>query len=349
MIKQKGGKFIGTGQYGCVFSPPLNCNKLQSRKSKSVKREKKVGKIFYSNKEGYKELINWELMRRIDPSNNFTVKFIEYCIIDNNTLKLEDKNKDCEKFYNESYNFKEKYDNYLQIISDYGGISFDKIDLENFNINKFLIGLKSLFNGLLVLDKANLIHMDIASRNLLYNLKKKKFLLIDFGLALENKHLLNHTHFFESDSEIYPPEFKLYYCFKQDGMKLTERIFKSLMFREKWRHMEKFYVLCLDMDIHQFEEQIEGLFREYKKHFNKGGIKAVEKLLLSTNNKIDLFSLGILLLKTLYKYLKIVEYNNYLNLSLIKLIKNMINMNPFLRYNPKEILREFNRYLKYIK
>ena len=47
---KKGGKFLGKGSYGCVFDPPLLCDK-------KLEREKGVGKLFQEKSDAIEEKV----------------------------------------------------------------------------------------------------------------------------------------------------------------------------------------------------------------------------------------------------------------------------------------------------
>jgi hypothetical protein len=76
---------------------------------------------------------------------------------------------------------------YFQVIFEYGGISTNKaINLLRNDVRTFAIALYPLFYGLNELFKKGLFHPDLShENNIVYNVRSKSFVFIDFAFPLE--------------------------------------------------------------------------------------------------------------------------------------------------------------------
>lgn len=159
----EGGRILGQGTYGCVFTPPLLCKKKGIGKSK-------VGKLT-SEKDAYREYNAFVYLNKISEYKNYYILPDTICspkIIDNQYDK--DINK-CE-FINKLRNKQTKI---KQLTMEYGGLDLESVKYINF----FTLFSHLLEAGsLLVLN--GLVHYDIYSKNILID---KNYIpkIIDFG------------------------------------------------------------------------------------------------------------------------------------------------------------------------
>ena len=86
-------------------------------------------------------------------------------------------------------------DNIYQITYENGGIDIHYIfkkkldELNKLNLFKLLQKFANVFEGLCIINENNLVHFDIRLDNILYDNKKNKFTIIDFGLMKEKKNI----------------------------------------------------------------------------------------------------------------------------------------------------------------
>lgn len=211
---------IGEGSYGCVIRPGKLCG------NQATSSDDLVAKVFFDQRDYRQESQLIDITKKIDPKGNFTVKTYEKCII-NNDLYTELKN--CKGYQQRlqksskslSTLSKSHHPNNMflsQIVYEYGGISLYSIANHNLKYNYITFedifkSLNSIFKGLITLNHPNIsiTHQDITYNNIVYNSKKGKSFLIDFGLAEESKRvfLYANSHRLEHTYDYYPPEYKL--------------------------------------------------------------------------------------------------------------------------------------------
>lgn len=346
-------KYLHKGTYGCVFKPGLRCSKKQDKKT--------ISKIFSSqtnSKNEYDTYMNKIIP--IDPDNIFTIKLYEKCGVEKNHF-------DNIEYYCNGFS---KSKLYSQIVYENGGLNLTESS-SKYYFEDLYISFENIFYGLMILDSAKISHLDIKPDNLVYNSEKNKTSLIDFGLST-NYHkiydysrinLLKHPYIY------YPPEFMLMFH------KLT---MKENIIYKTWEDYLKENKNTINQDLQQNINKLQYLLNKYTtdethskyKLFYKSLIKLLslynsnEKLLkvkkiINENdiekyhNKIDVYMWGITLLIVFlnaYKNqkLNIKKYHTIYN-KILKLIMNMINLNPINRITPLEAYEYYTKILKNIK
>ena len=108
----KGGKYLGSGSYGCVVSPALNCTTYnkKTKKHSTIKLNKNltyVSKILkYEDEDSKHELAISDKIKKIDPSKDYFITYESACKIKNvpknrtNTTKVKFRNNNL-LYYNE--------------------------------------------------------------------------------------------------------------------------------------------------------------------------------------------------------------------------------------------------------
>ena len=85
---KKKSNYLAEGTYGCVISPGFDC--LNKKIIKNT-----VAKLFINKYDFEKEILTNNIMNKvIDKSNNFTIKMISSCGLDDNYLEYLKKNVD---------------------------------------------------------------------------------------------------------------------------------------------------------------------------------------------------------------------------------------------------------------
>ena len=160
---------LGTGGYGCVYSPPINCQvKLSGRF---------VGKVFkfYGSEESddtiESETRGAELMAQIDPTGEFHTRLIDQCLIEPPT--------DCE--------FEVEQTGYVpELVYEHGGTSIDDVipTIVGDPVRRlwFYIGLERFLGQLEYMVAKEVLHMDARSVNVVVD-STYRFRLIDFGFV----------------------------------------------------------------------------------------------------------------------------------------------------------------------
>lgn len=179
--KNKGGKAIDSGGYGCIFSPALKCSNKKTR----TNGISKLSFIENSNVE-WNVLKNVKNMLSKIPNYNeyFLISNISTCIPDKLTTSDKENFNKCSSLEESGYNatnINNNLNKFKIINMPYGGVNLDHII--DFNVLPFkeLNSLlqKLLVNGIIPMNKLKIYHFDIKSSNILYNNNKVK--IIDFG------------------------------------------------------------------------------------------------------------------------------------------------------------------------
>jgi len=187
--RQRGGKKIGEGSYGCVYRPPLLCE------GEVVRRENTVSKLM-KTRHALDEIKENAHIDRIDPEFEFHLPPPEMCS-PAPPDKEHDKNfKGCDivkKIKKKYPDWKER--NMLTVLQmPDGGMSLSKMSREIKNAtmrekHRFMKGLGRLFRGVHIMNKNDFLHYDIKRDNVVVKREEDgtyRFNFIDFGLAIHN-------------------------------------------------------------------------------------------------------------------------------------------------------------------
>lgn len=316
---------IGQGNYGCVFKPHVSC------KNKAKTFKDSIGKVFLDESEFQSEKIIQDMIKKIDPYNNFTVPLYDVC--DVKYFKKTDKVEGCDLI--EQVNLDNEYP---QLIYKYGGKSLKDIIKEKGSIKKFMdifIKLRPLLFGLEKLNEANLIHQDIKPPNILYD--KNKVYLIDFGILTESNKVYTseNNYVLKYDYPYYPPEYKLYSHIGTFD-KYYLKVLKNFNFDF---YIGKTHVNLLEIIKNNIGINIKNDLQNAIKRKNK----------IFDSSKIDLYSLGIVILElyiwsSLYnKVYKTNNFNKKLQDNLIEFIKGLIRFNSIERFNVENAIIMFDK------
>jgi hypothetical protein len=194
-------KFLGQGEYGCIFSPGLEC---KSKPCKTNRSKYQVNKI--------QEVTQWSI-NELDISNYIKSKLKNYnkrfAPVENHNIikfnKLKDSymfdyiKKKCTKsslseYSNQNFNYfinKDYYMFYMRYIngkpfSDYFGNFYNHLSSDKF-YNKYIYCLYYLLNSIYILNKFKIVHNDLHNNNIMYDFDLKKPIIIDFGMSYKTK------------------------------------------------------------------------------------------------------------------------------------------------------------------
>jgi serine/threonine protein kinase len=331
--EQNGGKYLGRGTAGCIFRPHLKCVSLSNKKNS-------VGKVFVDKDEYENELEMVRIMERIDPNNEFTIPSLGTC----NGIHYYRHNDEVSKCKTIINTINDK-DNIDQIIYKYGGKSLYDVmngltthqgSIKNFL--KLMLLFKPILLGIQKFNNRspspNVVHLDIKPHNIM--LLRSKMYLIDYGLlsAHDEVYNKNRLHILSSDYPWYPPEFKAFtFPPKADYDKLFERI------NDNFVKVEPKIGTAISTTLKMNPK------KDFVSFFNT---KLAKKDYINYADKIDIYSLGIVLLQ-LYLwsgyhkkvYSRPSKYHN-IKLNVIELIKGMIQFDPRNRYNIEQVINKFN-------
>ncbi len=169
--KQKGGKFIAEGSYGCGFAnPPLPCKGEKTRRSNTY-----LSKLM-SSKNAKDEQEMAKPFQKVDPQQQYFLTPSSSCKLNKKQIVPANNFTSCKK---------QKTGELL--FFEYGGQDLEQLQLPVTDCIPFFESLTNLFDGLSLIHKSNIYHMDIKPPNLV-TMKKKDGTyhtrFIDFGLAI---------------------------------------------------------------------------------------------------------------------------------------------------------------------
>jgi serine/threonine protein kinase len=210
----RGGKYVGEGTYGCVFTPPIIPLNTEFKENETGEYVSKVLDLQSSRTE----LNIQQLLKAVDPANNF---FLTYAnIYPLSTFKKTDQdgrqmclpkcgikslNKQAVKETQEQCIYEDV--NLVNITYKNGGKDLGKCinnDIKDLSaLFKPFFGLicglnvllKTYTNNTGVIIKDALVHADIKIDNILYDVPSNKLRYIDFGLSLHATELFKSQLF----------------------------------------------------------------------------------------------------------------------------------------------------------
>lgn len=191
--KQRGGKFIDKGGFGCVVKPALQCHSL-SKKNSKINFNNYVSKIInHPDEDIAEEIFISKILLQIDPEINYFITIKDYCYI----TELPEERTDIVNvnYINEQKtkynipikkNLDNKYchmnlnDKPINLILPFGGISLSKIikinrkdtnNMKSIMHQLFVTNIKAYFKHLLVglekMHRNKLVNRDIKQKNII--------------------------------------------------------------------------------------------------------------------------------------------------------------------------------------
>ena len=175
-LRRRGGKFIYSGAYGCTFGPALKCQGSNTRKNGYI------SKIINSD-EAEKEWGYSERVRSLNKNFKYFVYPDEYCAPAKPNAS------------NEASKCPLRLNKPTLLLSPYGGVDLEHIDVPFKMIPAFFEGFLNVFDGIALLHKEQVAHNDIKLSNMVGYLRENglyKLRLIDFGLSRSFSHLMKY-------------------------------------------------------------------------------------------------------------------------------------------------------------
>lgn len=329
-------KLLNQGAYGCVYYPGFTC-KGNIEKSKNF-----VTKIEIFDKTSKNELEISRTVRTIKNYNKFFSPVIKHCISRFKQVnKYRDKLEECEAV-NVSDNI---YNDFIIIYISYiNGKELEKyiLDIEtpSIYISNILRDYMYLLESIKKLQEKNIIHYDLHTGNILYDVDKKLPIIIDFGLSIDtNKFLISggkidyealkrSTMHYSPKHYTYPPELHFITFVLQDldrehidkslKEKITEKMInqfiEDIIDANKIQKRYVYYKNIADSKSKQKNDDYKKeLERYYKKFINKSKKDAIDELVGYTKT-LDQYTLtidiSIILIKLINKVVVEQESQN---------------------------------------
>ena len=321
--------YTNNGTYGCVFRPGVSC------KGK-ILDESAVSKVFKLSKHDVTKEeydIHNNVVNKIDPSGEFTLKLIETCKVDMGSFSPSQVKK-CRNF-----TIEEMEQKYLpQIVYEYGGVNIFEAP-RKFSFEELFSAMTPVFKGINKMNQFKIVHVDIKPENMVYNHITGKLALIDFGIASRyfNLYGRDKLYLMAHPYKYYPPEFPLianhmigknFYNTQQN----TSSIEKMLSYLQtKYRRTDLL-------------PELNKLIERYK-DINIGD--------LFIPDKIDIYMLGVSILELIYlcdeHHTIQINKNIPFYKDVFNLIGMMIHPDPSQRFFSLQALSEYERIIKQIK
>tara|TARA_Y100000780_G_scaffold232460_2_gene264210 strand:+ start:268 stop:1743 length:1476 start_codon:yes stop_codon:yes gene_type:complete len=365
-MNHKGGKYIASGTYGCVYAPAIKCKGESTRRDGASKLMKKS--------EALKEITEQKKVDLIDPEFKYHLKPPHMCDIgefDKETdnllrdCKTHDLNHDYGHNHREALIRSQRRNGKLVLLQmENGGKSVDSVIPNLYHKTKeeckdFICGMKNLFKALVDFKKNEFVHLDIKGDNVLYDEKNNRFNYIDFGLSTNIDDFMKNREFLINSGYVYyPPYFNILYDVTQlDDERADRYIGRTIKLVNKassfYKHYDKSYILdgSITPKYHELIDVLKTLRKPDvwgKEIKHKGKLYTPDHILHEYLSKVDMFSLGMLMVKiycysskrklTLYSVDKNVDA---FYLSLQKLIRGMIDIYHNSRISPERAYAEF--------
>lgn len=313
-----GGKFLGQGTYGCVFSPPLLCKDDETR---SIG----VGKVFGTSEDFIDEETELKAISKIDPKGKYTTLPSKSCVVPEYNITKEDQFVKCKH----NTNYAPKYN---QIIFKDQGVDLSKHCLKSYKFSNLLDGFINLAKGLIEFEKEQTCHRDIKRPNIIIQ-KNESMKYIDFGLSCK------YNDIFTQKSEniliypypYFPPEFFVYGCYLNHKNPIFDNTFKK-----KHYAFLKYKFDKIGFDDKTQDDQLAQVIETHNEQSKSNMYKFYTK---TCAHKVDVFSLGVVMTEVYCSNNANLDDLNDIQKSAIEsLLRNSLNFNAQLRFTPSELV-----------
>ena len=323
--KLSGGKKLGQGSFGDVYTPNLRCNE------KDILSQNKISKVFAKKDlhEMMKEIEEMRIPTKLDKDGKYFAKIYDTC--------------DISESINSDHPDIKLVKGKTMYISD--NLGKDLMKHKFTSLDEYHKCYYNIMLGLNLLHKNNIVHRDIKPENL--TIKNGIGKIIDLGLAVQIKPLdtnspkllENIINLIAKGSPMFMPLEHFYLT------KLTKNEIQLLIpFQDIHLVFKPFFNLNigngkkLELPI-PFDKQKELIQENFKKLLQKHSGKKIIKKVLDNLQKWDVYSLGF----SMYESLKsnpplLKELKQTGNLALLHLIYNMIYPVSIMRPTMNDIL-----------
>lgn len=353
----KGGKYLGKGTYGCVYSPPVKCNHNLQQENHAVIHNN-VGKIFFNKEDAEDEYeVTMKYVNTIDPEGLFTNKFLKKCDVKKEHYEqlLGNFGKDKADIVREC----RVHEDTTQLIYEHKGDSLssfiDSTTIVPYEYMKLYYYLLPIIQGLVTMESHRIMHRDIKPDNIIRT--ENKILFIDFGLAIdyESAFEVTENYVLRHDYIYYPPEFTVREHYFEKDKHSSENYIENITLQclKKYRKV-KFNIIDLERnDIHN---EIKSFYKKISKKIEKLYIKnnaltqkdINESVFSKFACKVDIFSFGMVLLEIFNlcitkESLKRYQPNEQFKEDMKSLIRECIKMDPYKRITTDELHKKYTK------
>ena len=355
MSKLIGGKVIGTGAYGCVFKPQMECTDDAPMPSPDA-----VSKLML-NRYADAELDEFKAVARADPTQTMHLGTPTKCDVKNN-----DENQiafsGCKALQKPGPIYP---DDYALLIMKDGGqditdfahavYGWDITDENKNKIELFWLEVSRLFYGLKVFegagDGAGLIHRDINQNNIVYNINTNRLNFIDFGFMTRKdyfKYAANSNEINNQSGWSRPWETSQLNTseFNKITFDNAEYKYAALPVNLRPKTYDYFFwsIMPLKSSYDELNEMNRNMSAAYYKMKEKHENSDRDRFLDKSVDTIDSYGVGLALLYALTRSGKFLEPDLYGKLNV--LFTNMINPYIYDRYDVDRLIAEYRRIME---
>ena len=351
MSKLIGGEIIGTGAYGCVHKPQMECADDAPMPSPDA-----VSKIML-NRYANAEMEEFKAVALADPTQIIHLGTPTKCDVKNN-----DENQiafsGCKALQKPGPIYP---DDYALLIMKDGGQDITgfahavygwEITDENKNkIELFWLEVSRLFYGLKVFEGAGLIHRDINQNNIVYNINTNRLNFIDFGFMTRKdyfKYAANSNEI--NDQSGWSRPWETSQLNKSEFNKISFDNAKynyeplSVTLRPKTYDYFFWSIMPLMSSYDKLNEMNSNMSAAYYKMKEKHENSDRGRFLDKSVDTIDSYGVGLALLYALTRSGKLLEPDLYDKLNV--LFTNMINPYIYDRYDVDRLIAEYRRIME---
>lgn len=340
-----GGVFLGEGSYGCTFSPAVLCpmnediSVIKPKKGKNPNdaQEKKLTKVFWSDRDVEEEWKFAKILREVDPQQRYFIYPREKCNVSKREVLKQANALQCSNLRHVT-NLNRK----LPVLQmKYGGMTLEKwVQKEKRTISEFLPILKHILLGIQKLHKKGYLHHDLKIDNILIDADGTPH-IIDYSLltpltgAFDSSvnGVLNNRYW------LHPPEYRLqdFYKMSDPNMELPSYVSKHVQAESDLYYFKiqpndlstvnqfllAYFPYCEMYDI--IKQYIKTLLTVYHAQGKKGLYNYQTKYA----SKVDVYSLGLTVMNIVYH----LDVPNNNDARYRKLVVGMIHPNPRRRFS----------------
>ena len=373
-------KLISSGTYGCIYHPGLSCSYDSKKIRDNNERKNKITKIQFKGNAAKKELHISEKIKTNNPVN-YAYHFITFdnaCDVEMNEIRTQiteaktssDKNATIElekcPVFNKDKN-KGKND-LVMIEMKYVDASELKDMVVEMSDKREIISIifESLINnltGVECLHKANVVHFDLKSNNILFDKETTHPYIIDFGLSIDidqmkeikNKTRENMNAFFINHSPgyiVWTPEVKYFTLMMYKGEDPTEEEVNSLT-EDTMKAYSVFKEIFSDDFMKKFKALLNATYMQYREDMKEIPMEDrlnvfFDNILLPAWKTWDIHAMSRIYMQVVRALARLALEHDYMNNNLmIELCQLLLmNMHPDYRKRPnqpEEIIDEVER------
>lgn len=205
MKKHTGGRLLGQGTYGCVFSPTPRCVPEGGPEGPD-----NIGKVFAEDKHLADEIRMAALLKKIDPKQRYFIYPLHACKTTMRDLAYDPDVEECE-FIGATRTAGEH--EYPMVIMPRVDASLIKmLTVGRIGPADFTRAIEPVFKGLALLAKNKIVHNDLKFDNILYDPRDRVFKIIDFGISvnLESAFKSTENAYINVRYWLHPPEYRVW-------------------------------------------------------------------------------------------------------------------------------------------